>query len=941
VRNIVKALLFLISLPLCAQIPSGYVQTTGTVAALANGTYGAAWTNLSSSPQLGLLGCVSAFQQTVNGTFNASGHFSVLLADTAQICPTPSTWTFTFTFSCPTTSPTNGAFNIQVAVTGGGGTEDISSQMTAALPTNPCQGGGGGGGISYTAGASPVPNLLNNSLINAPDSCTSIDTAIAAGGKWILPNTLQGNKGSILCGNSVLAGANATDLGGSGFDSSQTAGAATYLTYSGNGIAVSNYYSGFAGAQFSLHDMNVTCLTSTGTTGVALGGSLTSTATGNYSNLKNLVISGCANPITANSVGNSNLDTVRVVGTTGTTGYLIDWGGTSAQNSNTFLRMNGEGEQSSDTPSVVVASQGLFMLENGNGNIIEVGDADNVCSGWGANQASQAIIHLGDYANGGLTVSGATAEVVHNEVTRCPVGILDEFSSGKFIFDGGGMASWLGPMYEFMAGAHGEIDLNNFPATQSAPFLTAVVNSTGGSLSATSCGGAGTCFLFYQAENTAATIPGTATTVDWVNTVSAAASVPIVSGTTGSVTITWPWVANAGQYNIFLGSTNNPLNAQLIATTTSGISTQSVGTYTFTGSETPTTAPAPNSVPLFTVAASSAQVCVVGPPQSYSGSTVTTARVAGQDASGTYFYAPSCGTVTVPLSGAPAVNSSAPVTSVGNMIVAVPDTGTVNGASELLFDFCSYASSAETCIWKNIFSSSFPLVFNVNDTSGINLGGTQAGVGTSHAPLLSIVASNTGFLGYPAQFTNLASAGGSITLQGTDSICSWSFTNLAEDFCHDLFLQQPVAATSGANQNSLAQSLSGTAWTGTASTGVGAQTKVLISGPGNSPVVTYQIIPTAGTGITPSGYRADESLWDLSVGNLTVVAHGTVTGSGTTATHSFSTAYSSPPVCQPAATTNAGAWYISTENTTTLTITYATSGTQSFQVECHGVGGAW
>jgi hypothetical protein len=83
---------------------------------------------------------VSTFQTTVSGTIDSNGHFSTLLADTAQICPSPSTWTFTLTFACPTGTPPSG-FQTQVAVTGGGGTEDISSQIIAALPTNPCTGG--------------------------------------------------------------------------------------------------------------------------------------------------------------------------------------------------------------------------------------------------------------------------------------------------------------------------------------------------------------------------------------------------------------------------------------------------------------------------------------------------------------------------------------------------------------------------------------------------------------------------------------------------------------------------------------------------------------------------------------------------------------------------------------------------------------------------------
>src|ERR1019366_7084473 len=94
-RLFIYLFLTFIVTPVFAQIPSGFVQTVATVPSLANGTYGAAWTNLSSSSQLGLLGCVSTFQTTVNGAIDSKGYFSTLLADTAQICPTPSTWTFT------------------------------------------------------------------------------------------------------------------------------------------------------------------------------------------------------------------------------------------------------------------------------------------------------------------------------------------------------------------------------------------------------------------------------------------------------------------------------------------------------------------------------------------------------------------------------------------------------------------------------------------------------------------------------------------------------------------------------------------------------------------------------------------------------------------------------------------------------------------------------
>ena len=164
-KNFVKILTIatiLLAVPSSAQIPSGYVQTTATVPVLAGGSFGASWTNLSSSPQLGLLGCVSTFQTTVNGAIDSYGKFSTLLADTAQICPAPSTWSFTL--SCPAVAP--GSFQIQVPITGGGGTEDISAQITAALPVNICTGGGGGitpitkGGTGATTAAGAFTNIV-------------------------------------------------------------------------------------------------------------------------------------------------------------------------------------------------------------------------------------------------------------------------------------------------------------------------------------------------------------------------------------------------------------------------------------------------------------------------------------------------------------------------------------------------------------------------------------------------------------------------------------------------------------------------------------------------------------------------------------------------------------------------------------------------------------
>lgn len=67
-----------------------------------------------------------------------------------------------------------------------------------------------------------------------------------------------------------------------------------------------------------------------------------------------------------------------------------------------------------------------------------------------------------------------------------------------------------------------------------------------------------------------------------------------------------------------------------------------------------------------------------------------------------------------------------------------------------------------------------------------------------------------------------------------------------------------------------------------------------------------------------------------------------VSGTVTTA-HTFTTAFSATPNCSASALSNAGAWYFSTLPSTTSSgiITYATSGAQTFNVQCVGAGGLW
>lgn len=191
-----------------AQIPSGYVQANATVPALANGSFGASWTNLSSSPQLGLLGCTSTFQTTVNGTIDTYGKFSVLLADPTQICPTPSTWTFTFSCHIPPAG-----FITQITIAGGGSAEDITSQILAAAPSNLCQNSGGNLTIQTNGSPNLSQTLLN--FVN-PTSFNGLNFAFSNPSGGIETFGLSGTlDNSGLTNSSTTVNGQSCTLGGS------------------------------------------------------------------------------------------------------------------------------------------------------------------------------------------------------------------------------------------------------------------------------------------------------------------------------------------------------------------------------------------------------------------------------------------------------------------------------------------------------------------------------------------------------------------------------------------------------------------------------------------------------------------------------------------------------------------------------------------------------
>ena len=93
--------------------------------------------------------------------------------------------------------------------------------------------------------------------------------------------------------------------------------------------------------------------------------------------------------------------------------------------------------------------------------------------------------------------------------------------------------------------------------------------------------------------------------------------------------------------------------------------------------------------------------------------------------------------------------------------------------------------------------------------------------------------------------------------------------------------------------------------------------------PGSSPTQTYDPYGSA-----------------TSVQNTILGFSGQVTSaSGTTVSHSFSTGYTGTPLCVASPKSNSGAYYFSALSSSAFTITYATSGVQTFNVYCPGAGG--
>ena len=400
---------------LMAQIPSGYVQTTATVPALANGQFGASWTNLSSSPQLGLLGCVSTFQTTVNGVLDSNGHFSTLLADTSQICPSPSTWTFTFTFEC-IGSATNGAFQVAIPVTGGGGTEDISAQVTAALPTNPC-GGGGGGGSQYVSKIITIPQTMVGQLI-APSFATGAastgkivswqGTSIGTSADTDLTSALQTILNGLPSGSTLnLTGG--WDIGQVTVPSNIVIDATNAVFYPNIHTATGGVLTVNGGANITLRGGNWKAGTYTPMTTIPTGTFADVVGIGVENGASNVLISG---PAFNNLYGVVNVYNSSNVRVTGTIGHNNDGGiqavaSTTSINSITFDHnfLYGNADD----------AYGLFTTA-GSGSLTFTNSAvtDNYKDGIGLSGTPSSCIRVGDYGDGLGAISG-----IHVDRNKC------------------------------------------------------------------------------------------------------------------------------------------------------------------------------------------------------------------------------------------------------------------------------------------------------------------------------------------------------------------------------------------------------------------------------------------------------------------------------------------------------------------------------------------
>lgn len=732
---------------------------------------------------------------------------------------------------------TYGPFTITSGGGGGGGSVPAGLNGAATYYQ-----GTPGGGTTTTVGAGPgffsIPGIVNNNTLQSTDNCDIISNALALGGQYLLPNNLQGSLGYIACANTLQMPISGNELAGKGWGTAAPGFGTTQVNYLGSGWAIQNNFGAVNGGTISIHDLNVNCTTSA-TGGIQLTGGTPTINTGNFFDLYNLSIRNCASALNTVSQGIGQIRNSQIYGTTNTVGYVIEIGngstGDQNQNSLRFSGLRGDCVNSGDQASTIVpvANLGFLRVQQGLGVIVDVGDVDG-CNG---------VLALGDFADNGYVVSGFDATITHSEVTRGPQIFVDQNSSGTFNnLESSGADLYLGPAIQLMANAKLNVISSAAFGERMSPLLSTTVNTTGGSLSA------GTYCLGVQATNTTATIPGTSTTVSWQNGVSPGICNTIASGTTNSITINWPFVTNATSFNIVEGPTITLTAANIVNTSTSGISGRTAGTYIYTGTETVGATPAVGNIPWISTG-QKAYVCVTNTTSLVTDAFPTYAATA-IDYKGTYYTPGSCLSEDT-LANAPTAGSSTNATYNHGLqrLFTVP-SGTANSSDELMVSVGSTDGSGNlSYVWQNLFKPNvLPLVNTTASGTQINI--VDPGTGAGQATI-TVNETNSAATDYPMFLENLNPTGNILKIQ--DSSGTWGLYTSQEIFPHNFFIQSNVASVSGTNHSSPLEQLNGTAWVTGSSTSqsVGWSIQSQINNTATTPNNVLSIQPTAGPGLTP------------------------------------------------------------------------------------------
>ena len=749
------------------------------------------------------------------------------------------------------TSAYGGPYGPFTITPGGGG----GGAVPSGLAQSPTFYQGAGSGATTLVGAGPgakqITGLVNNGTIQSTDNCTTINNAIAAGGRFVLLNGTQGSFGTMACAVSI-----SMPLSNTWLDMGQDAVAnntavAGQLNYSGTGWAIQSVPTGVSGGM-QITKGNINCTNSGNTGGIQLTGVLPSGNTGNLNLIEDMDITGCNQAINIVGQGLSTFRHIEVqgvstalTGPSSTPGPLIlignpDPSGISdLQNSITIEDIGGNGAGGADSPTIAVNYTAFLQINAGENFKAHFRDIDGFNTG----------IQIGAFTSLGGANAVVNFDVCagHFETLRGPAYYIDQNSSGKICLPQVG-AGYLGPAVVVAAGAHVQAEMLVPGMSETGyPLISAVVSPTGGSLTA------GTYFIGENGYNSAASIIGSspAVTAAWQN-YPVMSSVTIASGSTNSIVITYPCVENAATIDIVEGTSSNPQNDFIINTTSSGANTCTpstpTGTYTFTGSETPGATPAYGNVPWATVG-TGGTICATQSVGNYNlDGNAGAYDNQVQDSKGSYYVPTSC-LPEKPSTLAPTAGTTTNADmNRGYSVLSLCAPGSTNCVDGVIFSKCSWVSSTETCTWEDLANPSLPNPFvistaTVNQVAGqfSKSGIDTAGVGAVRADCFATSGDCSAYYG------DTSIAGGSlINLFGPSSTAVYNLTTAAANHYVPLKLLPPAAATNGANFSSPAFSITSNFWGSAASTSTFTFQNVLGSLTANNPTSTLTLTYNGG-----------------------------------------------------------------------------------------------